>query len=220
MEIEAKFNIPDPGTYWSLQTTKDLAGYNLTTQEVRSIRDTYLDTSKRLILAAGYSCRRRTRAASTVMTLKSLEMTEGAIHRRQEYEVTLASALSPGDWPDSPARDLVLQLGRQEPLETLFELQQTRVIRMLNRDGQSLAELSLDRVSLIVDGNEQVYHELEVELLPSGSEQILNIIVDCLQNEWYLQPESLSKFERALATLDSMPGDDISGSIPPYGVNS
>jgi inorganic triphosphatase YgiF len=71
MEIEAKFNIPDPGTYWSLQTTKGLAGYSLTTQEVRSIRDTYLDTSRRLILAAGFSCRRRrTRAGRIVMTLK------------------------------------------------------------------------------------------------------------------------------------------------------
>ena len=205
MEIEAKFTVPDPGVYWRLQTTERLAGYELSTQEIRNIRDTYLDTSQRFILAAGYSCRRRRRPEGILMTLKSLDKTQGAIHRRQEIEIALDSDLPPAEWPDSAARALVLELSKQKPLIPLFELRQTRIIRMLQQNEQPLAEFSLDKVSLIVNGRKQVYHELEIELLPAASEQILVAIVDYLQNEWHLQPEPRSKFERALTLVDSMP---------------
>lgn len=219
MEIEAKFTVPDPGVYWRLQTTERLAGYELSTQEVQDNYDTYLDTSKRHILAAGYSCRRRRLPDGILMTLKSLSEAKGAIHRRQVFEVALPTILPPTEWPDSPVSEQVLQLSKLEPLEPLFELRQTRVIRMLRQDEQPLAEFGLDRVSLFAHGKEQVYHELEVELLPSVPDQTLTAVVDCLQNEWHLQPEPLSKFERALALLDTMPG----GSKPerkPYQAGS
>lgn len=209
MEIEAKFKVPDPATYWRLQTTGQLGGYELSTQQVLDISDTYLDTSKRHIFSGGYSCRRRRSPAGIVMTLKSLDKADGAVHRRQEFELALASALPPARWPDCPARERVQQLSKQEPLVPLFELQQTRIVRMLQQDERLLAEFCLDKVSLISDGKEQFYHELEVELLPSVPDQALTAIVDCIQNEWHLQPEMMSKFERALALLDSMPGESI-----------
>ena len=203
MEIEAKFTVPDPGVYWQLQTIESLAGYALATQEARSMRDTYLDTAKRDILAAGYSCRQRQMPDGIVMTLKSLDQAEGAIHRRQEFEVSLPKAMSPAEWPESAARERVLQLSRGQPLKPLFKLTQTRIIRMLRQDEQSLAEFSLDRVWLIVYGKEHIYHELEVELLPSRPEQILNAVVECLLDDWHLQSVQLSKFERALALVDA-----------------
>jgi inorganic triphosphatase YgiF len=202
MEIEAKFSVPDPVVYWSLQTTDHLAGYSLSTTQVKPVWDTYLDTKRHRILAAGYSCRRRVTREGIVITLKSLGGAEGGVHRRGEWELRVAASRPPVDWPDSPVRDLVLQLIGQEPLLTLFELQQTRVIRLLKRGEQPVAELRLDRVSLITNDREQVYLDVEVELLPQTSEETLRAIVGCLQDSWHLKPEPLSKFERALDLLD------------------
>ncbi len=53
----------------------------------------------------------------------------------------MTTSRPPVDWPDSPVRDLVLQLIGQEPLETFFELRQTRVIRMLKEDDQPVVEV-------------------------------------------------------------------------------
>ncbi|MBE9506456.1 MAG: CYTH domain-containing protein, partial [Chloroflexi bacterium] len=59
MEIEAKFALPDAETLRRLQAIDHLAGFALSTGQVKQMRDTYLDTADRLILAAGYACRRR-----------------------------------------------------------------------------------------------------------------------------------------------------------------
>ena len=45
MEIEAKFSVPNPAVYFQLQANNRLAGYSLSTVQVKDIRDTYLDTS-------------------------------------------------------------------------------------------------------------------------------------------------------------------------------
>jgi inorganic triphosphatase YgiF len=202
MEIEAKFTVPDPVVYWSLQTTDHLAGYSLSTTQVKPVWDTYLDTKSQRILAAGYSCRRRVTHDGIVLTLKSLGTAEGAVHHRRQWELSMAACRPPVDWPDRPVRDLVLQLIGQEPLLTFFELRQTRVIRMLKEDDQPVAELSLDSVSLVTDETAQVYLVLEVELLPQTAEGTLMTIVGCVQDVWNLKPEPLSKFERALVLLD------------------
>jgi inorganic triphosphatase YgiF len=202
MVIEAKFTVPDPVVYWSLQTTDHLAGYSLSTTQVKPVWDTYLDTKTHRILAAGYSCQRSLTREGIVITLKSLGGAKGAVHRRRIDELSMATSRPPVDWPDSPVRDLVLQLIGGEPLLTFFELRQTRVIRMLKEDDQPLAELSLDSVTLVTDETEQVYLVLEVELLPQTPEETLITIVGCLQDVWNLKPEPLSKFERALELLD------------------
>lgn len=204
MEIEAKFTVPDAVVYWSLQTTDHLAGYSLSTTQVKPVWDTYLDTKSQRILAAGYSCRQRVTREGIVITLKSLGGARGAVHHRRKYELTMATNRPPIDWPDSPARDLVLQLIGQEPLLPQFELQQTRIIRLLKQDEKPVAELSLDKVSLITDDREQVYLELEVKLLPHTPEGTLTAIAGCLLDDWHLKPEPLSKFERALVLLDML----------------
>ena len=61
MEIEAKFALPDAQTLQRLQSTDHLADLTLSEGQVEQVRDTYLDTTGRAILAAGYACRRRER---------------------------------------------------------------------------------------------------------------------------------------------------------------
>ena len=205
MEIEAKFVVPDSETFQRLQTIDQLAGFALGTGRAKQVHDTYLDTPSQLILAAGYACRRREQDGGILMTLKGLETTAGAIHRREELEITSANDEPPVNWPDSPARDKVLQIISDEPLSPLFDLHQTRTVRQVNREDQPIAELSLDDVRVAIGQQEQAYFELEVELRPAGAEEELAVIAASLQDEWGLQPEPRSKFERALTLQQQAP---------------
>jgi len=199
MEIEAKFVLPDMDTFQRLLTVDRLAGFVLSAGRVKQVRDTYLDTVGQLILSAGYACRRREQSEGILITLKGLGGAQGAVHQREELEVLMPSDLPPAQWPHSPVRGRVLRLIGPAPLLPLFELQQTRTVRLMTRDERRIAELSLDDVHVKAGNREQAYLELEVELKSQGTENDLSAIVACLRDEWKLKPEPLSKFERALA---------------------
>jgi CHAD domain-containing protein/transposase-like protein len=210
MEIEAKFALPDAETYRDLLVVEHLAGFTLSAGRTRQMRDTYLDTADRAILEAGYACRRREQDEGILITLKQLGGVEGAIHRREELEVTLAADASPAEWPAGSARDRVFELIGEEPLSPLFALRQTRVIRQVSRDGRQVAELSLDEVRLVAWDTERVFFDLEVELAAQGAGDDLKAIAAYLQDEWGLVPEPWSKFERAHAFLEGVsPGGDL-----------
>ncbi|MGO8683559.1 MAG: CHAD domain-containing protein [Thermoleophilia bacterium] len=143
----------------------------------------------------------------------------GAVRRRREVEVEIASGANgregadstkggampasetPADWPAGPARDLVLGLTGGAPLEPLFELRQTRRLRPLRRSHQLIAELSLDRVTVLTAAGAKHFSEVEVELRPDGGEQDLVALAAALRNEWHLQPQPLAKYARALALI-------------------
>jgi inorganic triphosphatase YgiF len=204
MEIEAKFVIPDKKTCERLQEIDQLAGFLLSAGHVRHIHDVYLDTAQQGIQKAGFACRKREQDGRVVVALKELAEAERFIHRRKEFEVSLPADSPPNQWPDSPARNLILQFTQQEPLIPLFELTQTRFVRLMrsNRD-RLVAEMSIDEVRILIADAEQVYYELEAELLAEGTETDLKKIQSCLQHEWSLKPESCSKFERALTLINA-----------------
>ncbi|MBN1889732.1 MAG: CHAD domain-containing protein [Thermoflexales bacterium] len=213
MEIEAKFRLTDVESLQRLQAAKSLAGLELASGWVKELHDTYLDTPKRSILAAGYACRRREQAGGVLMTLKGLGGAQGALHRREEIELELppgAAPYRPGEWPASPLRDKLLELMGEAELVPLFDLRQSRAVRLLSLDGRTVAELCLDEVRVAAGEGvgerahprDQIYYELEVELSPQGTEEELAAAVRCLQDEWGLQPQPLSKFERGLAFVE------------------
>lgn len=202
MEIEAKMSVPDPGVYWTLQTATSVGEYTLETVQVKNTHDIYLDTRWRRILAAGYSCLLRESSEGILVMLKSLATAEGAVHRRGEWEISLSTFQQPVEWPESDARQLVFPLVGRDPLIPLFDMQQTRIIRMLSQVDKPVAEIRLDRVSMISNKREQAYLDLEVELFPGIPEASLGGITKLLQEAWNLQPEPLSKFERGLELLD------------------
>ena len=202
MEIEAKFVIPDSETCKRLREAEQLAGFLLSAGHSREIHDTYLDTPGQAVRQAGYACRKRKQDGNILITLKQLGTAAGGIHRREEFEITLTEDLPPARWPESPARDIVLQLIHQEPLGALFDLRQTRFVRLMRSHGERLvAELSIDEVRIWVSGAERTYFELEAELLQEGTESDLEKIRRQLSDEWALRPEPCSKFERALTLI-------------------
>jgi CHAD domain-containing protein len=202
MEIEAKFAVTNPESFEQLQTVSQVAGLALAAGKTAKVHDTYLDTTEHAILAAGYACRRRKKGRSYLITLKGLGRAQDAIHRREELELSLPSAVPPSKWPHGPLHDWVHQVAGGSRLVTLFELQQTRTVRRVSDGERLVAELSLDDVHVAIRDKEQAYLELEVELLSDGTEVDLAAIVACLKDEWGLQPEPRSKFARGLSLLE------------------
>jgi inorganic triphosphatase YgiF len=198
MEIEAKFTVPDAATWLRLQTVDQIAGYTLSPGTTKQVHDTFVDTPDRAILASRHVCRKREVDGQIVMTLKSGQTVEGAVHRREELEITLEREMPIGQWPPSEIRDRLLTLIGDVALTPLFDQQQTRLIRWVSRADRVVAEMSVDKVELSIGGREQSYFEVEFELKAAGTEEDLARIAACLSNEWDLKPEPRSKFARAL----------------------
>ena len=199
MEIEAKFAVPDEATWLKLQAVEQIAGYDLSAGETKQVHDTFMDTPARSILAARHVCRKREVDGQIVMTLKSGQTVEGAVHRREELEVTLDRERPIGQWPPSEIRDRLLALVGDVALVPLFDQHQTRIIRWVSQGDRVVAEMSVDQVELLIKGREQSYFEVEFELKAVGTEDDLAAIARCLHDEWKLKPEPRSKFSRALA---------------------
>ena len=204
MEIEAKFVVPDRQVYAQLGRLRSLAGYGLTPAGVVAVSDRYFDTLDRRFLAAGYACRLRQEGDALLLTLKGLGGVEGAVHRRDEREVSLpVSSPDPMVWPESAARTLALELAKGAPLRPLFNLRQRRRRADVTQGGRRVAELSLDAVRVTVGRQPVSYFEVEVELKGDGSEADLAALAAELAGAWGLVAEPRAKFERALALVDA-----------------
>ena len=212
MEVEAKFSLPDAESLQRFQAATQLAGFPLGKERTEEIHDTYVDTPQRKILAEEYACRYRQEADGVRVTLKGIGGASGAIHKRQEMEIVLPVIQPVEEWPAGLLRQQVLQITGKDPCLPLFELHQTRVVRPVRWQGQTIAKLSLDDVHGEAGGKEQAYYELEVELTSQGNEEQLARIVERLEKKYKLHPEPLSKFERALALLDLRPEQRLLGT--------
>ena len=200
MEVEAKFRIPDRKAHRTLLRLQELAGYSLAPIGRVQVTDRYYDSPEGLLLAASFSCRLRSQGEQILATLKGLGAADGAVHRRAEHEVVLPSEmLDPADWPPGAARDLALELTGGTPLQPLFDLKQTRDKRDLMDGERRVAEVSLDEVHADFGKRSSCYYEMEVELVPEGTEDDLFRVAAELQGEHGLTPEPYSKFERALS---------------------
>jgi inorganic triphosphatase YgiF len=207
LEIEAKFTIPDRSTFTALQQLTHLGNFELKPIGVKRVTDRYLDTATKHLYQAGWACRLRSVEGKQVITLKSLTPAQDNTHRRQELEIEIQAPHLPVDqpqaWPDSPAKELVVQSVGLAILQTLFTLHQTRHQFHALKQDQPVIELSLDEV-LLNDASGVNYRELELELIEQGVEADLALLVEALQAQWPLKVETQSKFERALAEVTAI----------------
>ncbi len=211
MEIEAKFALPEPEVGRRLQATNQIAGFMLSSNGIQHLHDVYLDTRERLLLAAGYSCRYREQDDGVLITIKPLQTSESAIHRREDLKAMIPTIQVSGDmlktvaeWP-STVRDYILPIIGDEQLAPLADLNQTRLIRLVKQNGRLVAEMSLDAVCADTAGHHLAFFELKVELMSQGTEDDLAKIAAVLPHEWKLRPERRSKFERVLTFLQDPP---------------
>lgn len=231
MEIEAKLSVPDEQTMARLLETPGVAGYSLGPVTQRELHDCYLDTAGRAFLEAGYALRVRRDGEQVLVTLKGLGGADGAVHRRSEQEVVLTTPARPEEWPAGPLRDTVNEIRGDQALEVILEIDQVRNRRVVRDGDREVAELSGDQVRVRTQRSTQplglraclepravsqedggapgrgggatdAYLELEVELLPGGSEaDLAQVAAELMGDEWNLSPAPESKFHRALARL-------------------
>jgi CHAD domain-containing protein len=205
-EIEAKFVVPDDEIAKQLRAIITIDTLKLTHGVTAHVHDTYFDTADRRLLAAGYASRRRHAAPDSAVqiTVKQIVDVLGAIHEREELEITLTEDVPPAQWPESPARDRIMSIIGDAPLQTLFELRQTRAKRDVLKDESVIAEWSMDDVRVRAGNHHLKFAELEIELLPQGTTEDLANLAARVQDKWSLTPEGKSKFERALAFVDQV----------------
>jgi inorganic triphosphatase YgiF len=200
IETEAKFIIPDQATFDALRQLTHLGQFELKLSGVKTVNDRYLDTADKRLFQAEWACRLRNVKGQYIITLKSLTPATSAFHRRDEIETTVKAAQAepdqPGAWEAGQAQNLVIEIIGQTPLQTLFNLRQTRHQFHVCWQGQTVIELSLDEVSLHAPA-EIDFRELEAELMGAGSEETLATFVEVLLAQWPLKPQPYSKFERA-----------------------
>ena len=151
----------------------------------------------------------------TVITLKALRSAGegGAVHRRREVEGPADAFDTPGDWPASDARELMVELIGDAPLADLVTIRQTRHKRNYGRDG-TVVELSVDDVE-VVSGERVIERFAELELeLREGEEAAMEPLADLLAEIEELVPAETSKLERALEAVRREPAADGGAGQP------
>jgi CHAD domain-containing protein len=217
VEIEAKF-AANAAALRRLAAADVLAGYTLGAPSRVEFHDTYLDTDDEALLHAGYACRLRAGDKGIAIQVKGLSSGGGAVHRREELEVILQEEGEPRDWPAGAARDLVLRIAGDAPLQTLVDLRQTRLLRPITQAERLVGELSLDEVTVSSPrGTLPPYQEIEAELRPDGSEEDLEAIVAELRGDLKLKPEERAKFTRALEAVRKQAAADTDDSTAAEG---
>ncbi len=201
MEIEKKFRVEDAASFARLDDLKMLGSYTLRhISQPEQQHNTYYDTADRLLEASRHGLRIRQIDGRCIATLKGPGESAGGLFRRGEWEVEACDA-HPSTWPESEARTQALKLLGDAPLLPLLTIQTQRRHIMAARDNEEVAELSLDEGTIYSGGQSERFCELEIELLPAGSERDLEALEAALHEHLLLIPEHRSKLERGLSLL-------------------
>jgi triphosphatase len=205
VETEIKYTVSDPTVFAALLELEALGAYALRPQREGHLIDHYVDTPNRDLLRGGYTCRLREGEAEGrwLLTVKELGNADGAMHQREEHEAEVPPNTAPAEWPESPAREIVTRLSEGQALAELFTLRQHRARRAVDHDERAIGMLSLDTVGVEIGGHQTIIHEVEIELTANGTVDDLQALSHELQR-YKLEAQSKSKFERALAILDSV----------------
>ena len=203
VEVELKYRMSDVEPGQRLLAADELAGLiALGPPTDLHVEDRYLDTPDAALAEAGYAGRLRSSEAGTIITLKGLRRTDGggAAHRREELEGAADASLPPAEWPASAARDRVVEIVGDQPLQDLVTVRQVRHQRLFGVDG-AIVELSLDDVEVVADGRViDHFAELEAELR-EGDESVLGPLAALLGEADGLAPSTTSKLKRAMAAV-------------------
>ncbi len=170
-------------------------------ERVDRVRDVYLDTAGRDLLAAGYGFRIRTTNGDRFeATLKAIDERDArGVHVREERTVPLeAPVRDPRLLPDGALRRLLAAITDGRPLVPLARVTGTRTRRRLRVDSELGAEASLDRVVVAAGGASAPLLELEVERT-KGDEAAFRGWIERAWRGRHVRLCAPGKFERALA---------------------
>ncbi|NTV64234.1 MAG: CYTH domain-containing protein [Oscillochloris sp.] len=202
MEVEAKY-IVSAHDMKIVAQMRQAGPYTLHLEpEPEHQRNRYFDTPDRRLAQARYGLRLRDVGERTLVTLKGPAEVVRGLHRRAEYEFAHADP-DPHTWPPGPARELALALIGKASLVPTVTILTERTILFAHYQGRVVAEICLDSGVIHALSHAEPFNELEIELLPDGSEADLSALADALRSFIDLCPESRSKLQRGLALLGS-----------------
>jgi inorganic triphosphatase YgiF len=212
-EVELKLVASDPRPLDDLAGRATLGPADLGTPRVTDELDRYLDTADGRLSAARWACRLRTRDGRTIVSLKGPRAEssgrDASLHRRPEREGPADDRPDPGQWPPSPARDLLVQLAAGAPLAERLALVQVRTERPVVVRGAHVGTLSLDRVT-VVHGDRPAGRlfvvELELSAEAAADEPLLASLSAALAAVDGLAPDPTSKLDHALRLVAGTPG--------------
>lgn len=213
METEAKFTVPNDATFKELREVERLGQYTRRDASVKYVQDRYLDTPNHRFYGQRFYVRLREPKGegALLLTLKRLGGdVEGAIHSREEYQ-TEVPGLDIAAWPENETRRIAEEIANGESLTDLVTVEQTRLVSHLYDGERQVVEYSLDEVTIQTPHGPVKIYELEVELLPDGTIADLHILIRIFVDTYKLTPQTLSKFERAIA-LSTGDGEEEQGS--------
>jgi inorganic triphosphatase YgiF len=201
MEIEKKFHIHDRADFKALHALTTLGPYTLQhPAEPEQQHNTYYDTPDGALQKQRYGLRIRRTPGHAVATLKGSEEVQDGMFRRNEWELETDDP-HPASWPPGEARDAAQALLGNAPLRPLLDMHTSRHAIIAYRAGQAIAEISLDDVTIHAGGPQTAFVELEIEVLPAGSESDVQAIEEALRDHIALVPEDRSKLQRGLELL-------------------
>jgi CHAD domain-containing protein len=218
-EIELKFRVlrPEAGERWLAAAGIGDLVPSAKRPKTLTLEDRYVDTLDGVCAAAGYAVRLRTGKGGTLVSVKGLDHLDGpgGSVRRTEVEGPADPATHPADWPDSPARSLVVDLVGAAALIERVAIRQVRRKRILDAPV-GRAELSLDSVEVAHAGRVVgAWEELELELR-SGEPVILVEAGAVLASDPDLVASPHSKLEAALeAVAAAETAGDAAGLVEP-----
>ena len=207
IEVELKYRIRDLAAGERYLILGGIGGFAAAgPMKTAQIEDRYLDTADRALARAGFAARLRQSKKGAIVSVKATggrgSAIHGVPHRREELEGPADRTQGPRDWPASDARSLILELCGDAPLVELATIRQLRRRREL-RDGDTLVELSLDEVDVVVRSTVvDRFVELEVELV-RGDEARLVALAATLAADPALGEAEGSKLDAALAAIQA-----------------
>lgn len=203
MEIEKKFRVEDAALLDGLKTLDQLGSYRLrqSSHSEQQI-NTYYDTVDRRLERGRYGLRIRNIDGYCIATLKGGETEQEGLFERDEWEVE-ASDPHPTTWPRSEARTQALALLGDAPLLPLLTIYTQRHHITALRDGEAVADISLDTGTIQAGDHNQPFCELEIELQSAGTAADIDALEAALGAYIPLRPESRSKLQRGIALLQA-----------------
>ena len=208
MEIELKYSIRTGEIADAIWEDEEIVKMeeigSRSTEELKAI---YYDTAELDLLKHDIAYRIREEGSYVIATLKWNGKTVGALHTREELNVSLSEEKCP-DQPD-PSVFIQSEIGA-ELLELIGEKQlfgfievhvSRRKVRVDN--NQAIFEIALDSGVVSTQNGTCLISEAEIELY-SGKEDQLISFGEHLAQKYELVPETRSKFSRGLTLLNKI----------------
>ncbi len=198
MEIELKYRIPMPAVaddIWkdNLFCSREEEG----SREEIFFNARYFDTPDFDLARNDMAYRVRKEGCAWVAALKWKGHTEGALHMREELNVSVDD-----DKPDPEVfceseigTELMRVIGEKQlesMLETRFQRRRFRI-----DTGTGIFELSVDQGLIVTPYGEEPISEVEIELFSGETEELQNL-GEMLQNKYGLEKEERSKYARGI----------------------